>query len=332
MASITKKTIKGHDYYVARECRRVNGKPKIVWQKHLGRVENIIRAVTQAESPSPTEADVVEFGLVSALYDIADKLGLVQIIERCCPKREQGVSVGEYMLLAAINRCSKPTSKNKIAQWYDGTVLRRLTPVASSALTSQRFWDNMALLTPERIKAIEQELARVLIEQEGVDLSCLLYDTTNFFTYIDTDTAGDIPQRGHNKQKRTDLKQIGLALLVSRDHRIPLFHQVYPGNVHDSLQFASIIEELSERLSELARQCQDITLVFDKGNNSHANLQRCDSFHYVGSLVASQHSELLSIPLEQYLGNRLRLAGLYDTKEGLRQRTRSLPHLERRTL
>lgn len=302
MASIIKKTIKGHQYYYARQCRRVGGKPKIVWQKYLGRADDIVHALTQATSPSPQEADVIEFGLSSALFDIADKLGLVQIIDRCCPKREQGASVGEYMLLAAINRCCKPASKSKIAQWYATTVLRRLMSVPASALTSQRFWDNMALLTPECIQAIEDELASALIEQEGVDLSCLLYDTTNFFTYIDSDTKSDIPQRGHNKQKRNDLKQIGLALLVSRDHRIPLFHRVYSGNIHDSCQFAGVIEELTQRYTDFARHCQDITLVFDKGNNSHENLQRCGSYHYVGSLVASQHSELLSIPLEQYSG------------------------------
>jgi transposase len=300
MASIIKKTIKGHQYYYARECRRVDGKPKIVWQKYLGRVDDIVHAITQAQCPSPEEVDVVEFGLSCALYDIADKLGLVGIIDRCCPKREQGASIGEYMLLAAINRCCKPTSKSKIAQWYTSTVLRRLMPVSSSVLTSQRFWDNMTLVTPERIRAIERELASALIEREGVDPSCLLYDTTNFFTYIDTDTASDIPQRGHNKQKRTDLKQIGLALLVSRDHRIPLFHEAYRGNTHDSCEFASVIEELIRRFKEFARHCQDITLVFDKGNNSQDNLERCGPYHYVGSLVTSQHSDLTSIPVEQY--------------------------------
>jgi len=300
MASIIRKTIKGHQYYYARECRRVGGRPKIVWQKYLGRADDIVHALTQAQSPSPQEADVVEFGLSCALYDIAEKLNLVGIIDRCCPKREQGVSVGQYMLLAAINRCCKPASKSKIAQWYSSTVLRRLMPVPTSALTSQRFWDNMGLVSSENIRAIERELASALIEEEGIDLSCLLYDTTNFFTYIDTDTTSDIPQRGHNKQKRGDLKQIGLALLVSRDHRIPLFHEVYPGNIHDSCEFAGVIEELTRRFTEFARHCQDITLVFDKGNNSHGNLERCGRYHYVGSLAASGHSELLSIPLEQY--------------------------------
>ena len=39
MASLTKKIIKGRAYYYLRECQRVNGKPKIIWQKYLQGVE-----------------------------------------------------------------------------------------------------------------------------------------------------------------------------------------------------------------------------------------------------------------------------------------------------
>ncbi|MCL0061674.1 hypothetical protein M1N62_01775 [Thermodesulfovibrionales bacterium] len=45
MASLTKKKISGHIYYYyARESKRIDGKPKIVWQKYLDKVEDIIRA------------------------------------------------------------------------------------------------------------------------------------------------------------------------------------------------------------------------------------------------------------------------------------------------
>ena len=47
MASITKKMVHGHPYYYARECKRVGGKPKIVWQKYLGRLEDIVAAVDE---------------------------------------------------------------------------------------------------------------------------------------------------------------------------------------------------------------------------------------------------------------------------------------------
>jgi len=45
MASLTRKKISGQTYYYARESRRINGKPKIVWQKYLGKIEDIIKAV-----------------------------------------------------------------------------------------------------------------------------------------------------------------------------------------------------------------------------------------------------------------------------------------------
>lgn len=45
MASITKKIINGHPYYYARESKRIDGKPKIVWQKYLGKIEDIVEAV-----------------------------------------------------------------------------------------------------------------------------------------------------------------------------------------------------------------------------------------------------------------------------------------------
>ncbi len=47
MASLIKKTIHGKTYYYARECRRIDGRPKIVWQKYLGRADDIIAALTQ---------------------------------------------------------------------------------------------------------------------------------------------------------------------------------------------------------------------------------------------------------------------------------------------
>ena len=80
MASITRKTIRGRSYYYARECQRIDGQPKIVWQKYLGRAEDIIAAVLEASSTAPAapaqKALVTEFGAVAALYDLCCRLGL----------------------------------------------------------------------------------------------------------------------------------------------------------------------------------------------------------------------------------------------------------------
>ena len=80
-----------------------------------------------------------------------------------------------------------------------------------------------------------------------------------------------LPQRGHAKSKRTDLRIVGLALLVTADFHVPLFWKVYPGNQHDSVTFSEVLKELTGRYRDLTRDCEDITLVFDKGNNSAGN-------------------------------------------------------------
>src|SRR2546430_4536644 len=62
-----------------------------------------------------------EFGGTAALYSVAQQLQLAEIIDRHVPKRNQGLSVGQYALLAILNRCLAPTSKTQLAHWYAGT-------------------------------------------------------------------------------------------------------------------------------------------------------------------------------------------------------------------
>jgi transposase len=139
-------------------------------------------------------------------------------------------------------------------------------------------------------------------------------------TFIDTRSPAELPQRGHNKQKRNDLRQISLGMLVSTDFHVPLFHKVYAGNVPDCTIFETITEELRSRYQELARGCEHITLVFDKGNNGDEAFQTLDAtdFHFIGSLVPSHHADLLDVPASRYQplsGERLQEVRAYRTKK-----------------
>ena len=87
----------------------------------------------------------------------------------------------------------------------------------------------------------------------------MVYDATNFYTGIDTHTPSELAQRGHQKQHRTDWRSIGLALMVTTDFNIPLFHAVYPGNRHDAQEFQSITEELIARRAILQDTCEKMT-------------------------------------------------------------------------
>ena len=299
MPSLTEKVIRGRTYYYLRECQRVGGKPKIVWQQYLGNREGLVRRLTH---PEPEEAVVREFGASAAAYDLAtSELEVVATIDRHVPKRKKRVpTVGQYLLLAALNRCVAPCSKTRLGAWYKRTVLPRLIGVKLASLTSQRFWDNMDRVDEEAIVKIEDDLSQAAVSRFGLDLHCLLFDATNFFTFIDSfNDRCDLAQRGKSKEGRSNLRIVGLALLVTSDHDVPLFHHTYAGNQHDSVTFGSVVEALAKRCRELAVGACDITLVFDKGNNSQNNLDAVAAtdgpFHFVGSLVPTQHQDLLKI-------------------------------------
>src|SRR5438270_10084434 len=137
-------------------------------------------------------------------------------------------------------------------------------------------------------------MSQRLIERLHLDLRALVYDGTNFFTYINTRTPSELPQRGHNKQKRGDLRQVSLGLLVSTDFHVPLLHGVYAGNVADSVEFRSVTEELTTHYRELTKTCQHITLIFDKGNNIKVSFETLANrhFHFIDSTVRHQAKQL----------------------------------------
>jgi len=304
MATITRRRIKGRTYYYAVQSQRIDGKPRLTVQKYLGSADDVLNAVEGYRKPiEPRAVRVFSFGGVAAAWGMARRLKLIEIIDRHLPKRDQGLSVGQYINLAAINRCVCPKSKRALAEWFSSTSLARLCPAPPGLLASQRFWDHMSRLNNDAIRRIERDLTSHLLAEFDLDLRCLAYDATNFFTYVSTfNEDNTLAQRGKSKEHRTDLRIVGLALLVSMDFHVPLFHETYPGNTHDSKTFASVTDELVERYRLLSKHCQDITLVFDKGNNSRDNVAAVGAspYHFVGSLPYDQHPKLLDIPRKRF--------------------------------
>ena len=302
MTTIIPKKKKGRSYYYAVECKRVNGKPRIVWQKYLGTIDAIIARANDATPSAPASAVISDAGGVAALLRIAQQIGLVDLINDAVPKRNQGPTVGHYMLLAALNRALAPCSKLSIGAWYEQTVLRRLWGFPSGDFSSQRFWDHMDMVCDDAIEQVQQRLLDVVRRDYGVDTRVLLYDTTNFFTFLATTNPSELAQRGRSKAKRHDLRQIGLALLVSRDFQIPLLHRVYPGNVNDVALFPDISRDLIARFTKLTGQAAEPTVIWDRGNVSDAAMERfvVSGTHFVAGLPADRFPDLLATPLEQF--------------------------------
>lgn len=299
--SIIKKNINGHMYYYARECQRVDGRPRIVWQKYLGKLEDIVATMEQGGAP-PDYAEVFEHGLSTAMWRECCRAEIAEHVDGECPKRKQGLSVGEYIAIAAINRAMKPVSKKSMWEWFTGTSLLRYLPGASSeALASQRFWDHMDKIDGQNAQNIYENIITGVLNREQIDLSSVSYDGTNFYTFIDTfNTRCTVAKRGKNKQGRCNLRQVGFALFCSSDGHIPLMYDVYDGNRNDSKQFKTMLTRFGSFMKAATGRdnaAAKTTLIFDKGNNSEENLALVDSLDlgFVGSVRLDQVKDLASV-------------------------------------
>src|SRR4030095_5632579 len=161
-----------------------------------------------------------------------------------CPPRSARAA-DHYLVLAAINRAAWPKSKRAFAEWYQGTVLARLVPALPDELRSQRFWDHMDLFAPEHFAPIQRELLGRIHARFPLGAQFLVYDTTNYYTFIHTfNSRPSLPQRGKNKQKRADLRQLSLALVVDEAQGLPLYYRCYEGNVTDVVALGASLQEM----------------------------------------------------------------------------------------
>jgi transposase len=295
-------------YYYLVESARVDGKPRIVSQEYLGTSEEVVAKLAGGGDGFPDRTRHRAFGDVAAVWGLVEDLDIVGIIDGIVgPRRsDASASIGTYLALAATNRVVAPVSKAGFGRWWDTTALDQIVRprLAAAALDHRRFWDAMHAVDGAQLAEIERAITARIVDQFGLDLSGCVLDMTNFATFIDSaNDKAPIAQRGKAKQKRTDLRLVGLGLVVTRDGGIPLVSHAYPGNKPDVTQFAAVLGKLAARHAAVAVSAgvdapAEITVVFDAGQNSQTNFDHLAALgvHYVGSVPPSDLPDLLALP------------------------------------
>ena len=278
MASLIAKK-KGHTlYYYVAESARVDGKPRIVHQTYLGTAERVASLVKNAASPIPLEATTIEFGLPGALWLAAERSGAFAALSSLWPAPRSGPSTAHYLLLAAIHRICQPGPKTEVAEWYRGSVLHSLWGFPPERFSSQAFWDCFDQIESsgagqtDELQQAQSRLLGVWNDKRLVSRRLLAYDTTNFHTYIaSTNQRNELAQRGHNKQGRHNLRQVGLSYVLDGESGLSLCHHVYPGNLADANELPVALERIAGMLDQQSIARSSVTLVLDKGSAALAN-------------------------------------------------------------
>ena len=283
MASLIAKKKGNQLYYYVVESARVDGQPRIVHQAYLGTADKVAALVKDRTSPVPLSAASRDFGLPGALWLAAKQTGLLDVLETLWPAPRSGPSPARYLLLAAIHRICQPGPKTEVADWYARTILYSLWGIPPERFTSQAFWDAFEKILPEHLEPLapgaddplDRAQLRLLDLWKGkqmVSRRLLAYDTTNFYTYIaSNNTRNELAQRGHNKQGRHNLRQVGLSYVLDGENGLSLCHHVYRGNVADSEEFSTSLARMLGMLDRCRIARDTVTLVFDKGSAALAN-------------------------------------------------------------
>src|SRR6266700_4081888 len=328
MASIVGKKRGTATYYYLVESARVDGRPRIVSQEYLGTAEELAAAMRGGGLGLPDRTGHKDFGAVAAAWGMLEDLGVAGIIDEAAGPRPAGqpLSTGTYLALAALNRLVAPCSKAAFADWWKTTAADRFTKIGASALDHRRFWDAMHAVTAEHRGQASRAAAARIVQSSGVDVSSVALDMTNFATFIATANGrAPIAQRGKAKQKRSDLRLVGLGLVVTRDGGIPLTWHAYPGDRPDVTQFTAMTDQLLTQYQAVCdaagvpADAAEVTVVFDAGQNSEANFAHLagTGLHYIGSVPASDCPDLIALPAsKRTVVDKGRFGGLtaFDTR------------------
>lgn len=268
-------------------------------------------------------------GDVGALIWIAEQLDLVKLIDQACGLRgsKDGPTLGEMVLAVAVQRACAPAGKIHLASFLESCVAR-VSCLPAAAFTGAQFHRLAGQVTDEQLEQAQVGIARAAVRQFDLSADVLAFDTTNFDTHIATTTPGELARRGHAKSKRSDLRVVGLATLVSETGHVPLLHRTYPGNGSDQAVLASCLGalgQLHDALDEGEGRTQPAcrTLVRDGGSWSEQLELDLDVEGYFTliSLPLSHRASQLALEHAARRGAMERLGGTLGDVRAARLRT-----------
>lgn len=300
MVFLRRKKIKGNTYYYAVKKERVDGQPRDAQHVYLGSAEKILEKMKGEgkEEKGKIRLKTFEYGKIASILSIDEELGFSEVVDEVVDKRKQeGMSVGEYMLLVIFGRWLGPLSKKATGEKFSESFLN-LARSLPHEVNAQNILNQMDYLTEENIKEIEKKVAQNLVSN-GVDVNALIWDTSNNFTFVEE--TEELLEKGYSKQKRFDKNLVGYGISVT-DSGIPLLHETYPASTHDSKVFNQLVDRMVERLKEIDISTKSVAIIMDRGNNSKENVDKVlEDVHLVGACKRKQIPDaILDIPIEEY--------------------------------
>ena len=208
----------------------------------------------------------VQFGGPWLALRLIKKLGLDDFLYKHLSGGRAHVRWSSTALILVICRLCKPSSELYIAEhFYRETALPQLLGVPVARINETRLYRAFDELLPHK-EELEVFLKNRLGELFDLEYDLLLYDVTS--TYFEGQAKGNPKaQFGYSRDKRSDCRQVCIALVVSRCG-MPIGYEVFDGNRTDSTTVETIVTTMETRYGKVNR-----IWAMDRGMLSKANIK-----------------------------------------------------------
>lgn len=302
------------EYLLLVESQRINGKVQQKTIANLGRLD-IIRQTNAADvlaeklleytqtkrlmDMDQAQAEYSkEYGAIVILRRLWENLGLKEFFGQQLQQRKYHVDVQECLMAMVINRLMEPKSEYSTVQWLKGVYESRW-----ENLDVQHFYRALDFLSEHKAD-LEKELFFRTTDLFNQQLDLVMFDTTSIKYWGEGEA--DILKHGYSKEKRSDLKQLIVGILMSKDG-IPVGCEIFDGNMADVKSFIQVIEKLKVRYN-IGR----MVWVADRGMVSKHNIQKLNEF---------KQDYILGVRMRCLNKERrkefLNPAGMFEVKENL---------------
>jgi hypothetical protein len=196
---------------------------------------------------------------------VADKLGLISLVEQLLPEGREDVPWSMMALTLVLMRLSEPSSELRIAEHlYERSSLVDLLGIPADKVNDDRLYRALDSLLPHKVE-LEMHLKERLGTLFDLEYDLLLYDMTS--TYFEGQgAANEQAALGYSRDHRPDCKQVCIALVVSREG-MPLGYEVFAGNRADATTVEDIVAKIEAQYGSAGR-----IWVMDRGMVSEENL------------------------------------------------------------
>lgn len=302
MAHLYKKIKKGREYFYIRETQRVYGKPTTVNQVYLGTAEKVHALLGGEDEKAQQGFSPKEFGSVFILNEIDRSLDLAGLVDEILPpkKRTKGPSLGELFFFAALNRAIDPTSKRKLAAWYETTDILRIRPVRLESLSSQNFWNHWNRVSEADLEHIVHRFFQRVHSQLPANKEHLLLEISS---YTSTSTAPEDAPPGGQRRGTKAPHQFWLALITERATGVPIYYQIITKEIKEKESLEPVFNNLLAKVKDMGIEVKDLTVILGKGTDSPALINLIDSqrdLHLIAAYPPDFLPQLAAVPLKDF--------------------------------